>query len=353
MKTGMRWLKTFFITIIVCLLVWAGLVIYIDPFFHYHGPLESFPYIVDDQVDMNPGLARHLDYDSVILGSSMVVNFNTDVFEEKLGLKTAKLPYNGAYPKDQSNILSIIFDAKKDTVKQVFIGVDELNYSGGIDETKFPITDYLYDENPFNDVKYLFNKDVMLDYCIKPMFDRSDSTAWNMIYPFWWQDEHYQKALVLMYYEEAQPLENSASCEEYIEAIKLNLDTNILPYIEAHPETKFTVFYPPYSILYWNDVCNKDELDTVMEKYRYMSGRFLEYDNVELFFFQNREEIICDLNNYADYTHYSPKVCEYMVQCFADNECRVDESNLDSEIDKLYELTSDYDYDAIWDDWYN
>ena len=353
MKTGMRWLKTFFITIIVCLLIWAGIVIYIDPFFHYHRPLENFPYIVDDQVDMNPGLARHLDYDSVILGSSMVVNFNTDLFADKLGLKTAKLPYNGAYPKDQSNILSIIFDAKKDSLKQVFIGVDELNYSGGIDETKFPITDYLYDKNPLNDVKYLFNKDVMLDYCIKPMFDRSDSTDWNMIYPFWWQDEHYQKALVLMYYEEAQPVKNGASCEEYIEAIARNLDTNILPYIKAHPETEFTIFYPPYSILYWNDVCNKGELDTVMEKYRYMSRRFLEYDNVKLYFFQNREDIICDLNNYADYTHYSPKVCEYMVQCFADNNCRVDESNLDEEIEKLYDLTSDYDYDAIWDDWYN
>ena len=352
MKTGMRWLKTFFITIIVCLLIWAGIVIYIDPFFHYHRPLENFPYIVDDQVDMNPGLARHLDYDSVILGSSMVVNFNTDLFKE-LGLKTAKLPYNGAYPKDQSNILNIIFDAKKDSVKQVFIGVDELNYSGGVDETKFPITDYLYDKNPLNDVKYLFNKDVMLDYCIKPVFDRSDSTEWNMIYPFWWQDEHYQKALVLMYYEEAKPVKDAASCDEYIEAIKRNLDTNILPYIKAHPETEFTIFYPPYSILYWNDVCNKGELETVMEKYRYMSRRFLEYDNVKLFFFQNREDIICALNNYADYTHYSPKVCEFMVQCFANDECRVDEDSLDEEIDKLYDLTSDYDYDAIWDDWYN
>ena len=352
MKTGMRWLKTFFITIIVCLLIWAGIVIYIDPFFHYHRPLENFPYIVDDQVDMNPGLARHLDYDSVILGSSMVVNFNTDLFKE-LGLKTVKLPYNGAYPKDQSNILNIIFDAKKDSVKQVFIGVDELNYSGDVDETKFPITDYLYDKNPLNDVKYLFNKDVMLDYCIKPVFDRSDSTEWNMIYPFWWQDEHYQKALVLMYYEEAKPVKDAASCDEYIEAIKRNLDTNILPYIKAHPETEFTIFYPPYSILYWNDVCNKGELETVMEKYRYMSRRFLEYDNVKLFFFQNREDIICDLNNYADYTHYSPKVCEFMVQCFANDECRVDEYSLDEEIDKLYDLTSDYDYDAIWDDWYN
>ena len=352
MKPAGGWLKILCITVIAGLIIWAGVIIYIDPFFHYHAPLEKFPYIVDDQVDMNPGLARHLDYDAVILGSSMVVNFNTDVFNEKTGLNTVKLPYNGAYPKDQSNIMEIIFDAKKDGIKNVFLGIDEMNYSGDINETKFPITGYLYDKNIFNDVKYVFNKDIMLDYCVKPLFDRSDSTAWNMIYPFWWQDEHYQKALVLMYYEEAPKEKSNASADEFIEAIEKNLSVNIIPYIEAHPETTFTIFYPPYSILYWNDVCNRGELDIVMEKYRYMSKRLLAYENVELYFFQNRKDIICNLNNYADYTHYSPEICNYMAQCFASGECRVTEQNLEEDIELLYELTKDYDYPAIWDNWY-
>ena len=353
MKDANRWLLTFAVTIFLALALWAGIVIYIDPFFHYHKPLESFPYIVDDQVDMNPGLARHLDYDSCILGSSMVVNFNTDWFGEKLGLTTAKLPYNGAYPKDQSNILDIIYDAKASSIKRVFLGIDEMNYSGGIDETKFPVTDYLYDKNVFNDVKYIFNKDVLLDYCVKPVFDRSDSTAWNMTYPFWWQEEHYQKALVLMFYEPAEVSHEPVEATQFLNAIEQNLDINIIPYIEAHPETTYTLFYPPYSILYWNDVKNRNELEVVMEKYRFMSEKLLQYDNVELFFFQNDENIICNLNNYADYTHYSPAVCEYMVQCFADSEHKVTMDNFEEEIRILYDLTSNYEYEHIWDDWYN
>lgn len=351
-KTG-RWLKVFAITVVLALMAWAAIVIYIDPFFQYHKPLEGFPYVVDDQVDMNPGLAKNLDYDSCILGSSMVVNFNTDYFADELGLNTAKLPYNGAYPKDQSNILKIIFDAKGDTIKRVFLGVDEMNYSGDIDETKFPITDYLYDDNILNDVQYIYNKDVLLDYCIKPLIDRSDATSWNMIYPFWWQEEHYQKALVLMYYEPAEINKEEVSADPFIDAIEKNLDVNIIPYIEAHPETTFTMFYPPYSILYWNDVNNRNELEVVMEKYRYISNRLLEYDNVELYFFQNQKDIICNLNNYADYTHYNTGVCEYMVKCFASGECKVTKDNLEDNIDALYELTSSYDYEAIWDDWYN
>ena len=60
----------------------AALVIYVDPFFHYHAPLKGFPYLVDNQLSQNPGMASHMEYDSVILGSSMTVNFQTTWFQE-------------------------------------------------------------------------------------------------------------------------------------------------------------------------------------------------------------------------------------------------------------------------------
>ena len=97
---------TFVLTAFVLMI---ALVVYVDPFFHYHKPLKNFNYVVDNQLTQNPGMAEHLEYDSVILGSSMTVNFETDWFEELMGLKTAKLSYSGAFPKDQSNIMKLIF----------------------------------------------------------------------------------------------------------------------------------------------------------------------------------------------------------------------------------------------------
>lgn len=352
-KQYKKWLITFGLIIILGLGATAGLVIVVDPFFQYHKPLEGFPYIVDNQVNMNPGLAKNMDYDSILLGSSMTVSFNTDWFEEICGLKTQKLSYNGAYPKDQSNIMEIVFDTKKDSVRRVFLGIDELNYSGDVNQTKFEIPEYLYDNNYFNDVKYLFNKDVILDYILRAAADPKDKSDWNMIYKPWWQDEHYQKAIVLMYYEPAPIADSAPDTQVFIERIGKNLDTNILPYIEEHPETTFTIFYPPYSILYWNNICRGKELETVIEKYRYMTERLLEYENVEVFFFQNIEEIICDLNNYADYTHYHGRICRYMVECFESKEHQVTMENLEEELEILYRLAADYDYEAIYDDWYN
>lgn len=344
-------LKRFGITLLTVILtgliLCASIIIYVDPFFHYHAPLKWFPYVVDDQVDMNPGLARHMDYDSVLLGSSMTVSFDTSWFAEEMGLHTQKLSYNGAYPKDQSNIMEILFDAKGSNVKRVFLGIDELNYSCDISETKYPITDYLYDENYLNDVEYIFNKDVLLDYVMRPLLDTKDKSDWNNIYKMWWQPMHYNLANVRLYYTPAEEIADTTPVEAYIEGIEANLKTNIIPYIEKHPDTEFTIFYPPYSILYWYDAKREQKIDTIIAKYEYMTKRLLEYDNVEVYFFQNVEEIITDFDNYADYTHYSPEVCHRIVKDFASGKHKVTLDNLSNELDILYELAHNYDYESI------
>lgn len=122
-----KWMISTLVTICILFVLVAALVIYVDPFFQYHAPLEDFPYLVDNQLSQNPGMAKHMEYDSVILGSSMTVNFNTDWFEELMGLDTIKLNYSGAYPKDQANIMDIIFDSGHQ-VDAVFLGVDVMTY---------------------------------------------------------------------------------------------------------------------------------------------------------------------------------------------------------------------------------
>ena len=162
-----RWLGGFLGIFLAGLAGCMALVIWVDPFFQYHKPLVWFPYLVDNQVNQNPGLAKHMDYDGILIGSSMTASFNTDWFEELMGMKTQKLSYNGSYPKDLSNIMQLVFDAKGDQVKAVYMAVDQSTFSADPEETKFPVTDYLYDDNVFNDVPYLLNKDVLLDYIQK------------------------------------------------------------------------------------------------------------------------------------------------------------------------------------------
>ena len=347
-----KWLLLFFAALITALLAITALVLTVDPFFQYHAPLPGYPYKVDNQLSQNPGMARHLDYDSVLLGSSMTASFDTDWFGEILNLNTVKLSYNGALPKDEANIMDIIFDAKQDTVKTIFMALDQNTLSAGTEETKFPIPEYLYDKNPFNNIQYVFNKDVLLNYILKPLADPTERTDWTQLYKPWWTDQYYTKANVLMYYTPAEEADEEMPEDLFLSGTAANLDQNICPYIEAHPETEFIFFYPPYSILYWNDVMRQKQLDAEIAELKYVTERLLSYDNVRMFCFQNQRDIVCDLNNYADYTHYHADVCRYIVECFASGECELTMENYEEVFADLAELASTYDYEAIYDNWY-
>lgn len=353
MKQYKKWFAATAILTAAGLAVTAAVVIFVDPFFQYHAPLPGFPYVVDNQLSQNPGMARQLDYEGVLLGSSMTASFDTDWFDEIMGVKTVKLSYNGAYPKDEANIMDVIFDAKGDGVRKVFMAVDESAFSADTQQTKFPLPEYLYDKNVFNDVQYLFNKDVLLNYILKPLVDKSEATQWNQLYKPWWTDQYYTKANVLMYYEPAEEANTPLAADAFLEGVRKNLDENICPYIEAYPDTEFYFFYPPYSILYWNDVMRQKELDAVIEELDYMTRRLLAYDNVRVFNFHTDREIVCNLNNYADYTHYHRDVCRYITESFVSGECETTLQNLDEQLQDLRLMAETYDYEAIYDNWYD
>ncbi|MCM1251913.1 MAG: hypothetical protein NC321_03760 [Clostridium sp.] len=342
-----KFFLTGLVTIILLLIGVAALVVYIDPFFHYHAPLADFPYLVDNQLSQNPGMAKNMEYDSVILGSSMTVNFNTHWFEELLGLDTIKLNYSGAYPKDQSNIMKIIFDSDNQ-VDAVFLGVDVMTYTGGVDETKYPIPEYLYDDKYGNDIQYLFNKDVLLNYILRPMAD-PEKTDLATVYASWWTDEYYNKQWVMHNYEQPGRVETPTPADAYLESVEINLAANICPYIEKNPDTVFYIFFPPYSILYWNDVICENHLEATMEEYRYIAERMLAYDNVRLFFFPNQEWIVTNLDNYADYTHYHHDINYYMTECFANGDCELtSREEIEQALEKMRLLVDDFDFEELF-----
>lgn len=346
------------LTAAACIAV-IGLVVYVDPFFHYHSPLKGFPYLVDNQLSQNPGMAAHMEYDSVILGSSMTVNFQTAWFQELMGLNTIKLSYSGAFPKDQANIMDIIFQSDNNKgskrIKKVFLGVDVITYTGGVEETKYPIPEYLYDDNYINDIEYVLNKDVVLNYILRPMAD-PDPTDLSNVYASWWTEEYYSEQWVLHNYTSPEQVEEETLPEAYLAAVEKNLAENICPYIEANPETEFVIFFPPYSILFWNDVLKENHLDATIEEYRYITNRLNAYENVEVYFFPDQEEIICDLNNYADYSHYHPEFNRYMAECFAkrvnlvakeDAEDHVQGKTIDEYLEHMREIAENFDYEEL------
>lgn len=307
----------------------AVLVAVIDPFFQYHKPIPGVNYIIDNQYSQNAGIAKNFDYDSIILGSSMTTNFDTNLFYETMGLQTIKLCYNGAFPKDIDRIMELVTDSHNQ-VKEVFLGIDIYTYKTTPGLVAYEVPPYLYDDNLFNDVSYLLNKDVILEYILKP----HENTPVNEMYWFW-EDVTFSRESVLASY--AAPSETVAALPEnyYEENITENLAAYILPYIEEMPDTTFTVFFPPYSILYWNSRSIDGSLEAEIQGEKQIIETLLQYPNVRVFYFQNDYEFITDLDHYSDYTHFTQEMNNYMTECFADGTNSLTLSDYESTLDAM------------------
>lgn len=343
MKSIKKKIILFIIISIIPLGVIGAVIGIVDPFFVYHPPLESGYYVVDNQLEQNPGMAKHFEYDSVMLGSSMTTNFDTALFDEKLGCKMIKLSYNAAYPHDIDKIMRIVTE-EKDVLKHAFLCIDIANYLYEPGTLSYTYPEHLYDDNVLNDLKYLLNKNVLLDYVLIP-YKKESQIKINEIY-WHWQYMNYGREQVISNY--TIPQKEQSMVKQYsIDNLKKNLEAYIVPYIQATPDTKWHVFFPPYSMLYWNNSIVWEELDVKMKGMEYITEYLLGFDNVEIHYFQDSEEWIVNLNNYTDVTHYSKEITDLMTEQLCKGMNMVTKEDYEQRLRKFHEFVIDYDYKKL------
>ena len=87
-----KWVIAFFALLLAILLLLGSITAVLDPYFHYHAPLEGLSYELFYQRYQNDGIVKHFDYDALITGNSMTENFKTSLCDELFGTKAgAKL----------------------------------------------------------------------------------------------------------------------------------------------------------------------------------------------------------------------------------------------------------------------
>ena len=84
-KSYKNWLLCMLSLALVLMIAMASVIVYVDPYFHYHGPQSNLYYELNNERSQNDGIIRHFDYDSMIIGTSMAENFKTSEAEEIFG----------------------------------------------------------------------------------------------------------------------------------------------------------------------------------------------------------------------------------------------------------------------------
>ena len=315
-------------------LLLSALVIAVDPFQVYRLAQDYVPPIDNTtQVYSNAGIVRSYDYDSVIVGTSVTENFRPSQMDTLLGGRFIKLCSSAGTAYNHALLLDLAFDTHE--ISRVVYGLDVYSFIGELDETGTDMPFYLYDKNPFNDVQYWLNRSVLgsfLPRCLRTWGKTQDDSLRDSMYA--WADQYVYGPTALDQTSFTPPVSRRAA-DAYIQVALDNLNTHLIPYITAHPETQFDIFFPPYSAAEWASMENKGTLDGILPLRRLCYDALSAFANVRIYDFSAKEEWVTVIGNYKDALHYGPWINDAITECIARGENLVTDPAQIDEADAL------------------
>lgn len=346
-----KWFRVFIIGQLGVLFGIAGLMAAVDPYFHYHAPLPGLSYRLYEERYINDGISRNFEYDAMITGTSMTQNFKTSEFDRLFGVRSVKEPFSGGGFQEIGENLSRALSYNSG-LKTVLLCLDYNGFNREYDWKQYDsYPDYLYDRNPFNDVSYVLNKSILYSGLLnnlyltaagQPSTTFDEYSAWSSAYGFDSIMRSYERS------EEVLPMKDGLTPEER-ERVEKNIRLNILPVIEEHPDTEFLIFYPPYSILFWDSLYREGRIKEQLEAENMVNQMLLPYENVKLYCFTENTELICDLDNYRDKEHYTAQINSYILQEISRDNYRLTLENERKHMEKTAEFYLRFDYDAFFE----
>jgi hypothetical protein len=328
--------------------VFAEVMYWMDPLLHYGAEKDAFTYYEYSEMYSNPGIAKHYSYDAVLVGTSMVQNTNVDLCDELWGCDMVRLTYSGGTSYNMKTILDICFASGND-IKTVYWELDQFQLTGSPTEPRYPLPAYLYQMDHSEDLSYLLNLDIFYHYGLNNVLGmlRGDKSNAERRYETLTGD--FSRSSMLMtynrpYQKEMAPL---AAYDKMKKKVDDNLQ-NITSLMQAHPDTEFVFFMPPFSVLYWDRELRNGTFDVTMDSTHYALKKLLEYDNVRIYFYQGEEDIITNLDNYKDFSHYGSWINDLLTEYIAEDINRVTKENNKSMIDEMREFIYNYDFDSIF-----
>lgn len=312
-----KWCGLTLVPLALFFLLCITLIALIDPFQAYHLAKNYLPPIdKTSQVYSNPGIARNYAYDSAIVGTSVTENFCPSYMNSRLGGQFIKLCTSAGTVHNHAVLLDIAF--RTHMLKRIVYGLDAYSLVGKSDETAYALPDYLYTDTFLDDAPYWFNKSVwgtFIPRCLRTWGQIQDDSFRDRMYSWSGQDEYSVRAIE--YNSVFESPNQVYQADAFLEKARENIEANLLPFIKAHPETHFDIFFPPYSAAEWSNMESKGTLDALLSLRPLCFELLSAYENVTLYDFSTRQSWVLHGSNYKDTTHYGEWINDAITDCIA------------------------------------
>ena len=346
------WLIIWIVFNIVIIIICGYLTYKIDPYFHFRKPeTDKYFYLINNERSQNDGIMKYFDYDAIICGTSMLQNTRASEFDRLFGCKSIKINFSGgSFREINDNIEKAL--SLNPNIKYVVRCLDADRWLNHWDFKSYysdPYPVYLTDNNAFNDIEYLLNRDVVFGRLYKMIVESKNNYFPKGITSFddyeKWQD-YFEFGFNTV--SKAESINVGADkVDDKLNVIKENIEYNVLRTVEKYPNVEFYYFFSPYSAAFWYNSKLKGELYLLLKAEKYITELLINHKNLHLFSFNYRTDIISDLNNYKDTEHYGIWINSLINKWLHEGTGELTVDNYKERLEKEYEFFTTFDISSI------
>lgn len=319
----------------------AFLVWFFDPFYQYHMPFFGMETVLNDRDNQMPGTVRNFSYDSALVGSSVAENFDSSWLDGKYGCTTLKIIRASGSIAD---LLYYLEQAQeRQELKYVFWTLDITAVASPLEVSLNRDTApwYLHTETVLDDLPYVYNKEILLEKIPSMLaYAHEGINTGGQAYN-WARGKVFSAAQAMRAYDRSSiVLEGEPEEVDFtgsLDVIHGNVEL-LTDQVAAHPDTVYRFLVPPLSMMWWDCAYVNGQLEERFYILNQAVSALLPFENVEVYYFQNEDWIVCNLDNYMDMVHYAPEINQYMLERMGAGENRVTEENWEDTLEELRRL---------------
>jgi hypothetical protein len=348
-----RWLWVFLAETVVLLGCAAAFTASVDPYQIYH-PVSTGRPILDIRLQRFyvAGLARSGDYETALIGTSMLENIPNSAVKRVCGGPAVNLCVSAASIHEEAEVLKLAL--KHPGTKTVVATLDFNSLSGGVTgqvvgvHEVFP--EYLYSDNVLEQLPYLLSWDSIRTaiHVLRGVADEGETMNMNWPWKFPATMKFDAKSAVNGI-DPADINRKYGMTNLKLAAMEKVFADNIFPVIAGSKGIRIHFVFPPYSILAWHDFAQRGQIPVYFAFKKWLIDQTRQYPQFDVVDFQDRADIITNMSLYADIYHSNEHIDEEMVDAACHGGDVLTDANFDSRTERLLRLVETTDPAKIID----
>lgn len=341
-------LTVLFSFLILCCIIIVNYIV--DPFFQYR--IKDNRYLLNPQF-LNAGIIKHYDYNTAIIGSSMVQNIDLSALSKRNDVKSIKLTLGGLNLSELEVLYSNL-DKKK--AKTIIINIDFSLFNKNLEKETNRFPNYLFGSSIADNLRYLLSYEASIRYT--PV-DIGLGLYMNNISQEKIPDKinsrisicdigNYKDKIICNDTDNLLFKYRVSFGVSYMETDSMDerMDSNLEKVfsnfdLDGNPDIEYIFILPPYSALYWYHT----RINNYYTNFMRFAYRFLheteKHRNARIICFYDIDEIT-NLDNYIDITHFNLAISDTISKNLLTHKYDLNRYNISQRLDRLNNLTNQF-----------